>query len=310
MTHDGKFCDKWSDYDGYVSIEHDYCRNFDDEKPWCFSGKRKVYCAIKPCNIVQTPTCFTGKGEEYRGKVSVSSSGRKCLQWNVVTPRYSNVGHTFCRNFLGDMDEPWCFVEQGVRERCAVRRCNAFRTGGLDSGKTLITYLVPAIVGISILLFSFFLLAFYWKNKKLIQQKNKAGLVVNLRDTDKLTREEVDLLLQQKTNTLSTNASFEFKKEMMPPTVTSPLQEFTMTNSPSSAVTSTPTPPMEIRQPSRRYKKVSLFYWILLLVYEKYREFHWSRKLIHVKVYSRLFDNLQTQTCHVMSNLISDLVLV
>ena len=257
MTHDGKFCDKWSKYDGYKMIDHDYCRNFDDEKPWCFSGKSKVYCAIKPCNIVEMPTCFTGKGEEYRGMVSVSKSGRKCLQWNEVTPTYSNVGHTYCRNFLGDMEEPWCFVEQGVRERCAVPRCNSFRTGGLGSGKTLITYLVPAIVGISVVLFTFFLLAFYWKNKKLIQQKNKngkAGLVVDLRDTKE---EEVDLL-QQKTNTLSTNASFDFKKEIASPVVASPPQEFTMIIPPSSPRSSTP--PMEMRQPSRRYKKVSVVY--------------------------------------------------
>lgn len=258
MTHDGKFCDKWNNHPGYESIHHDYCRNIDDEKPWCFSSKRKVYCAIKPCNIVETPTCFTGKGEEYRGKVSVSKSGRRCLQWNEVTPRYSNVGHTYCRNFLGDMEEPWCFVEKGVRERCAVQRCDDFRTDGLGSGKTLITYLVPAIVGISVLLFSFFLFAFYWKNKKLMQQKNKsgkAGLVVDLRDTKE---EEVDLLLQQKTNTLSTNASFDFKKEKTAPVLASPPQEFTMVIPPPSVRTSTP--PMEIKQSSRRYKKVSVMH--------------------------------------------------
>ena len=42
MTHDGKFCDKWNQYPGYETITHDYCRNFDDDKPWCFSGRKKV----------------------------------------------------------------------------------------------------------------------------------------------------------------------------------------------------------------------------------------------------------------------------
>ncbi|XP_066918249.1 tyrosine-protein kinase transmembrane receptor Ror-like isoform X2 [Clytia hemisphaerica] len=240
MSHDGKFCDKWNQYPGYEIITHDYCRNFNDEKPWCFSGRKKVYCAIKPCNIVNIPKCFTGKGKEYRGKIAVSSSGRKCLQWNEVTPRYANVYHSYCRNFIGDMDAPWCYVDQRIREVCAVPRCNDFQTSEKHTNK-LVTYVVPFIVGMTVLLFSFFLFAFYWKNKKLLQQKNQE--VVDLRDTNQRMIDDIDI---QKTNTLSTSASYEFKKDIQLST-SPPSTEFTFV-SPS-------TPPLELRQQPKRYKK-------------------------------------------------------
>ena len=57
MTADGKMCDKWKQYEGYEVIVHDYCRNFNDKEPWCFSGGEKVctifcYINLMLCDVV------------------------------------------------------------------------------------------------------------------------------------------------------------------------------------------------------------------------------------------------------------------
>lgn len=244
---------------------------------------------------------------EYKGKTDVSQSGRKCWKWNSVTPRYSNIDHSYCRNFIGDLDEPWCYVADLVRERCGVPHCNDFyqgmhgsataRNGGNgddDDNSKLVTYVVPFIVGMTVLLFSFFLFAFYWKNKKLMRQKNGGGDVLVLEDRHPrlaitpTNPEDLagvvhgapgvgSLMMNNKTNTLSTNASsarslVDYNSKSGS---NAAVKEFTFVSSSTSSSCNSSTPPLEIRHhQNKRYKKVILnlaFAFLLLNFFLSFR---------------------------------------
>ncbi|XP_052469014.1 urokinase-type plasminogen activator [Carassius gibelio] len=67
--------------------------------------------------------CILDGGKESKTKVSVTVSGRICLQWNSVQYRnhsFSNCDHNYCRN-PNNMIQPWCIVRRRnryVREYC------------------------------------------------------------------------------------------------------------------------------------------------------------------------------------------------
>ncbi|KAM7385668.1 hypothetical protein PAMP_001737 [Pampus punctatissimus] len=74
--------------------------------------------------------CQSGNGSSYRGFVSKSASGHRCLRWN----RFKNpwgplkgIGrHNYCRNPDQDV-MPWCYVQKGrsiVGEHCIVPKCS------------------------------------------------------------------------------------------------------------------------------------------------------------------------------------------
>lgn len=242
MSGNGRFCDKWNKYPGFENIKHDHCRNFNEPKPWCFVENQKEYCSVKACRNMPTSNvaCYKGRGEEYHGKVQISESGKDCLQWNKVTPRYSNVDNSYCRNFEKDMDAPWCYVDQGTKELCAIPKCSVPEN---DKTVSLVTYVVPSIIGCSVLLFSLFLLIFYWKNKKLSMERHSKEEIIDLREEVERT-DENDF---QKMNTLSTTASYDYNKDPPPPPSTSSLPVFHAFN----------TPPLDMK-PQKKYKKVGI----------------------------------------------------
>ncbi|XP_028279233.1 plasminogen activator, urokinase a [Parambassis ranga] len=72
--------------------------------------------------------CQSGDGSSYRGYISSSLSGRKCLSWmrfkHLV--KTSKDDGSFCRNPDQSL-MPWCFVRKGsriVREFCDVPKCS------------------------------------------------------------------------------------------------------------------------------------------------------------------------------------------
>ncbi|KAM9726729.1 plasminogen activator, urokinase a [Menidia menidia] len=74
--------------------------------------------------------CLSGDGSSYRGIVDETSSGRKCLYWNLVRHPWGNqagVGnHNYCRNPDQSL-MPWCYVRRGrwaVSELCHVPACS------------------------------------------------------------------------------------------------------------------------------------------------------------------------------------------
>ncbi|NWY07772.1 TPA protein, partial [Nothoprocta ornata] len=123
---------------------HNYCRNPDeDAKPWCYvykGGKYSwEYCTVPSCSKVGNINCKAGRGTDYRGSHSVTSSGATCLRWNsriLANKLYTawrkdayqlGLGsHNFCRNPDND-SKPWCHVLKGNQltwEFCNVPTCS------------------------------------------------------------------------------------------------------------------------------------------------------------------------------------------
>ncbi|XP_034041391.1 urokinase-type plasminogen activator-like [Thalassophryne amazonica] len=76
-----------------------------------------------------TQECLSGDGSNYRGSVSESVRGRRCLYWNKFTNPWGNsegIGkHNNCRNPDQNL-MPWCRVRRGrkiVREFCDIPKC-------------------------------------------------------------------------------------------------------------------------------------------------------------------------------------------
>ncbi|XP_040394285.1 tissue-type plasminogen activator isoform X6 [Cygnus olor] len=122
---------------------HNYCRNPDeDSRPWCYvyKGGKYIweYCSVPSCSKVGNNNCKTGRGTDYRGSHSVTSSGATCLRWNsqlIVSKLYTawrrdayqlGLGsHNFCRNPDND-NKPWCHILKGTQltwEYCNVPTC-------------------------------------------------------------------------------------------------------------------------------------------------------------------------------------------
>ncbi|XP_038152251.1 plasminogen activator, urokinase a isoform X1 [Cyprinodon tularosa] len=89
-------------------------------------------CAALSINMVfslkflNNKECLYGKGRSYRGTVSRSSNGRRCLSWSKARKSWlSTENHNYCRNPNNNL-KPWCYVRKGdriVREFCDIPKC-------------------------------------------------------------------------------------------------------------------------------------------------------------------------------------------
>ncbi|XP_061234719.1 plasminogen-like isoform X1 [Neopsephotus bourkii] len=154
-TESGLECQRWDAQEPHMhrfTLKHfpekdlkmNYCRNPNGElRPWCFTTsptKRWEYCNIPRCSTpppVSGPgsQCLSGKGEDYRGRISITESGNACQHWNVQFPhkhgwipgRYPCKGleENYCRNPDGEK-RPWCYTTMSsVRwEYCAIPHCD------------------------------------------------------------------------------------------------------------------------------------------------------------------------------------------
>ncbi|XP_063148045.1 hepatocyte growth factor-like protein isoform X2 [Candoia aspera] len=108
-------------------LDDNYCRNPDSsEQPWCYTvdpAKEREFCHIRKCrkhpHLFTTTSCLRLKGEDYRGKVNVTTSGVSCQRWDSQMPHRHNfhpqryeckdLRENYCRNPDGS-EAPWCFT--------------------------------------------------------------------------------------------------------------------------------------------------------------------------------------------------------
>jgi len=159
-TKSGVNCDKWSNsiftpetWPDSGLENNSYCRNPGGggygEVAFCYSMNSEFedcdvpYCKDVPpeCEYPNPESCGCDnvRQADYRGTISITSSGRECQQWSsqeVLTHRYSaenypysGLDENFCRNPNPDEDhqDAWCFTtDPSVEwEHCDVPLCAA-----------------------------------------------------------------------------------------------------------------------------------------------------------------------------------------
>ncbi|KAK6488171.1 hepatocyte growth factor-like [Huso huso] len=117
-------------------LEDNYCRNPDNEAsgPWCFTTDpdiRHQSCDIPQCSEVD---CLTCNGENYRGSMDHTETGKECQRWDLNRPhkhsfhpkRYPDKGldDNYCRNPDKRL-RPWCFTldPNTTWEYCSIKVC-------------------------------------------------------------------------------------------------------------------------------------------------------------------------------------------
>ncbi|KAM6936841.1 hepatocyte growth factor [Xenentodon cancila] len=117
-------------------LSENYCRNPDNSTvgPWCFTTLphfRHQECGIPQCSQVE---CMYCNGEDYRGPMDHTESGRECQRWDLDEPhkhlfhakRYPRKGldDNYCRNPDG-RHRPWCFTTDPSTpwEYCSIKVC-------------------------------------------------------------------------------------------------------------------------------------------------------------------------------------------
>ncbi|XP_071162417.1 uncharacterized protein [Mytilus edulis] len=145
-TESGRTCQAWNKQTPHrhsksnVRDAKNYCRNMDNEqRPWCYttdSRKRWEFCRIPICEnrvpILPPPEeCRKStKGTEYKGRISLTKTGRTCQYWERQYPhkhRFSisfKKEHNYCRN-PDNSGQPWCYTNDPTTrwEYCQIPMC-------------------------------------------------------------------------------------------------------------------------------------------------------------------------------------------
>ncbi|XP_063071523.1 hepatocyte growth factor-like protein [Engraulis encrasicolus] len=117
-------------------LELNYCRNPDGDPigPWCYTTHaehRYESCNIPHC---KDEVCITCNGEDYRGQVDHTVSGRECQRWDQQHPHQhiyqpekypeKSLDDNYCRN-PDASPVPWCYTTDPLmeREECQISRC-------------------------------------------------------------------------------------------------------------------------------------------------------------------------------------------
>ncbi|CAG2252624.1 PLG [Mytilus edulis] len=138
LTKTGRTCQYWErqyPHKHRFSIsfkkEHNYCRNPDNSgQPWCYTNDpttRWEYCQIPMCECRKST-----KGTEYKGRISLTKTGRTCQYWERQYPhkhRFSisfKKEHNYCRN-PDNSGQPWCYTNDPTTrwEYCQIPMCAA-----------------------------------------------------------------------------------------------------------------------------------------------------------------------------------------
>ncbi|XP_037346167.2 hepatocyte growth factor-like protein isoform X1 [Pungitius pungitius] len=118
-------------------LELNYCRNPDGDRigPWCYTTdpeRRYESCNIPQC---KDEVCITCNGEDYRGQVDHTVSGRECQRWDQQYPQQhiyqpekypdKSLDDNYCRN-PDASPVPWCYTTdpEVERENCEISKCS------------------------------------------------------------------------------------------------------------------------------------------------------------------------------------------
>ncbi|KAM7402265.1 hypothetical protein PAMP_017519 [Pampus punctatissimus] len=121
-------------------LELNYCRNPDGDRigPWCYTTdpeRRYESCNIPQC---KDEVCITCNGEDYRGQVDHTVSGRECQRWDQQYPHQhiyqpekypdKSLDDNYCRN-PDASPVPWCYTTdpEVERESCEISKCTEVR---------------------------------------------------------------------------------------------------------------------------------------------------------------------------------------
>ncbi|XP_056281007.1 hepatocyte growth factor a [Pseudoliparis swirei] len=141
-------CQAWSDNninehtfspDRYPTqdLRENFCRNPNNDPggPWCYTtdpNVRAEECGIPWCS---EDVCMTCNGEEYRGKLDHTESGKECQRWDSRKPnkhhfqpkkyRHRDLRDNYCRN-PDNRFRPWCFTldPNTLWEYCNITVCD------------------------------------------------------------------------------------------------------------------------------------------------------------------------------------------
>jgi len=148
--------DKWP-YSGLVS---NYCRNpgGEEKNAWCIVRLNGDLgrpdwenCAVPNCTATDTETCCDGNCASYRGKLSTTKTGKRCVPWSDLGAKetYHPEKHpraglelNYCRNPDVNYPNAWCYTKiKGLKwEDCALPYCTAKDSENCCEDKKCISY--------------------------------------------------------------------------------------------------------------------------------------------------------------------------
>lgn len=148
QTVKGKTCQHWKRKfphehkyfpNAQNGLDENYCRNPDkDAGPWCYTTDKNVRyqsCGIKKC---EEAVCLNCNGEDYRGSLDWTESGKECQRWDLQSPhphpynpeKYpdKHLDDNYCRN-PDSSERPWCYTTDPKKEReyCKITKCKKQR---------------------------------------------------------------------------------------------------------------------------------------------------------------------------------------
>ncbi|XP_016532822.1 hepatocyte growth factor a isoform X1 [Poecilia formosa] len=153
-------CQAWSDNninehtfypDRYPKqdLRENFCRNPNNDPggPWCYTtdpNVRAEECGIPQCS---QDVCMRCNGEDYRGKVDQTESGKECQRWDSKWPhehpfqpkkyRDKDLRDNYCRNPNNRL-RPWCHTmdPRTPWEYCNITMCDSDHSEEIDVNTT------------------------------------------------------------------------------------------------------------------------------------------------------------------------------
>ncbi|XP_028305662.1 hepatocyte growth factor [Gouania willdenowi] len=123
-------------------LRENYCRNPDNSTsgPWCFTTDPRPHLRHQECGIPQCSQveCMQCNGEDYRGPMDHTESGKECQRWDLDEPHKHSyhprrlpekgLDDNYCRNPDG-RHRPWCFTTDPNTpwEYCNIKVCETLQ---------------------------------------------------------------------------------------------------------------------------------------------------------------------------------------